>query len=190
MRDCRILKARPEVLILRHVKRYICWAIYDARVRIDRHTIPMYTVYAQKKGETTLSAVKKLNQRLQNLANRYQEGLNSALSIPSSPPDSDAESTLSNPRERYPLLVGFVICGPIIAILTLSTDLESRSHTTDSKFISQFDLSERGQDVWNSLAIAITVMHIRRTMIRLAAENLGGYSKLRRDLSPVSDEDL
>lgn len=178
--------------IMRYVKRYIRWAVYDSKVHIRPSAIPVYTIYGQKKGESTLSAVKKLNQRLQLLANRFQGSFNKSATFgrPSSPPISDGASSASSFHARYPLLVGFVVCGPIIAILTLSSDPSSRARTTDSKFISQFDMSERGQDVWNSLAIAITVMKIRKTMVQLASDKVGGYGKLPRDSSPISDKDL
>ncbi|KAL5364109.1 hypothetical protein BJX96DRAFT_168027 [Aspergillus floccosus] len=194
VRDCNVTRIRPETLIKRYVVKYIRWAFRDAKIHIARHSIPVHAIYDQKKGESTLSAVKKLNQRLQRLARRYRRSLNSASAgVPPSPQTSEGSrsaSGISDTHPEYPLLTGFVICGPIIAILTLSTAPSSAAQDSDSKFISQFDLSERGQDVWNSLAIAITVMHIRRTMMHLAQESLGGFSHVQRDASHISDADI
>lgn len=93
----------------------------------------------------------------------------------------------SEPFARFfPLLVGFVICGPIVAILTLDTDPLSPKDFSDSeigsKFISQFDVGEHGQDVWTSLAVAITTMHIRHTMVRLAVDK-GEFDGPTKDVS-------
>ncbi|EAU37041.1 predicted protein [Aspergillus terreus NIH2624] len=194
VRDCNVTRIKPEPLIKRCVVKYIRWAFRDAKIHIARHSILVHAIYDQKKGESTLSAVKNLNQRLQRLASRYRRSLNSASAgAPPSPQTSEGSgsaSGISESHPKYPLLTGFVICGPIITILSLSTDPSSAAQGSDSKFISQFDLSERGQDVWNSLAIAITVMHIRRTMMQLAEESLGGFSHVQRDASPTSDADI
>ncbi|KAF9889427.1 hypothetical protein FE257_007329 [Aspergillus nanangensis] len=180
VRDCSVMRTSPESLIGRYVRKYIRWAVDDAKLHASQDAIPVHVIQTQKRGETTLETVKKLNQRLQRLANGYRN------MIGLRPPDNLNTGDLP----KYPLLVGFVICGPIIAILTLSTDPAGSSEFTDSRFISQFDLGERGQDVWNSLAVAITVMHIRRTMIQLADEGVGGFSKVQGGLLSESQEDL
>ncbi|EHA18914.1 hypothetical protein ASPNIDRAFT_187336, partial [Aspergillus niger ATCC 1015] len=121
----------------------------------------LFAVGGRKKDEKTIKAVRKMNTKLQKLTRRHQEELGVAKIL---------EDT------KFPLLTGFIICGPIVAILTHSTDpREIGNGEEDGRFISQFDLSERGQDVWNSLAIAITVMHVRRTMLSLAHQGKGSY---------------
>ncbi|KAB8235084.1 uncharacterized protein BDW43DRAFT_309465 [Aspergillus alliaceus] len=184
VRDCRVLKRRPEVITKTSIKRYIRWALCDVGLDTNSKTIPVYAVYAQKKGETTLDAVKKLNRRLQLLANRYRKALSATA------PDEDHSSIRLQPNRKdddcsapllnCPLLIGFIICGPILAILTLGTDPSSTTDDTDSKFISQFDLEDTGHDVWNSLAIAIAVMKIRKSMLHLADRGLGGFVRLLR----------
>ncbi|PYH44563.1 uncharacterized protein BP01DRAFT_275085, partial [Aspergillus saccharolyticus JOP 1030-1] len=158
VRDCDILRQRPERMIKDAIKKYFRWALFDADIYTTKDSIPVHAVYAQKKGETTLDAVRRLNRRLRALTDRYHE------------PSIEGSSA-----RKFPLLMGFIICGPIVAIVTHSTDPAEAETSFDGKFISQFDLSERGQDVWNSLAIAIAVMHARRTMIRLAEEGVGGF---------------
>ncbi|EAW17604.1 uncharacterized protein NFIA_075330 [Aspergillus fischeri NRRL 181] len=88
---------------------------------------------------------------------------------------------------------GFVISGPVVAILTRNTDpsaANGQRGTEDSHFICQLDLSERGQDVWNSLAVAISVMHIRNTMMKLAEHDLAGLCRFNADAHVVVDQDL
>ncbi|PYI26362.1 hypothetical protein BP00DRAFT_382093, partial [Aspergillus indologenus CBS 114.80] len=174
VRDCDILGQRPEKVIKAAIKQYFRWALFDADLHTTEDSIPVYAIYAQKEGETTLQAVQRLNRRLRYLTLKYHE----ALGMAQEGPMQDGEPTpTGDPTPRsFPLLMGFIICGPIVAIVTHSTDPQEAEASFDGKFISQFDLSERGQDVWNSLAIAIAVMHTRRTMIRLAEQGLGGFT--------------
>ncbi|PTU25472.1 hypothetical protein P175DRAFT_0498580 [Aspergillus ochraceoroseus IBT 24754] len=175
VRDCSILEKRPEALIKQTIEQYIRWALYDADLSIDRGSIPVHVIYAQKKNEPTLNALTRLNNRLQKLALRHHLALKETPNIGA--PLSD----------RLPLLIGFVICGPIVAIMTFDPDPQQLDESTDGRFMSQFDLSERGQDVWNSLAIAIAVIHVRNTMIRLSQDGIGGFRRTRRS-SPTDND--
>ncbi|RAL13984.1 uncharacterized protein BO97DRAFT_341484 [Aspergillus homomorphus CBS 101889] len=174
VRDCDIVRKRPEKLIKDAIKKYFRWAMFDADLHTTESKIPVHAIYAQKKGETTLQAVRRLNRRLRFLTSQYQK----AFGL------SETQTS-----RHFPLLIGFIICGPIVAIVTHTTDPQEIETSFDGKFISQFDLSERGQDVWNSLAIAIAVMHARRTMIGLAEEGLGGFT-FCETAQPASDPDL
>ncbi|KAE8131823.1 hypothetical protein BDV38DRAFT_229803 [Aspergillus pseudotamarii] len=193
VRDCRVLKKGPENLIKTTISQYFRWALRDTDIHTRTDAIPVHVTYAQKKGETTLDAVKKLNRRLQLLASRHREALNVAAldgghgSINLQPNKKDDGH--SGPSPIYPLLIGVIICGPIIAILTLGTDILDTPNDTDSKYICQFDLGDAGHDVWNSLAVAITVMKIRETMMRLADNGLAGFVRLplRTDSTPDVD---
>ncbi|KAI9928276.1 hypothetical protein AWENTII_007985 [Aspergillus wentii] len=198
VRDCSILQIRPEPVIKRAIKKYLRWALYDANVQVNPGAIPVHAIYSQKKGESTLRAVRKLNRRLEALSQRYRDALELPFRLEESSPSPEGqikqeiESVLRSQR-RFPLLVGFVICGPIVAILTLDTDPLSKrgwSKGTGSKFISQFDLGEYGQDAWSSLAVAIAIMRIRRTMIELADDCEGGFCKVPDGIRLTSDEDL
>ena len=202
MRDCNTLGTRPEDKIRRAIKKYVLWAMRDADIHDKPGKIPVYTIRSQRKGESVISAVSKLNNRLGKLAKRFHDALGMASRVTSprrgrtpgaqinQEPDTDLIITS---RRNFPLLVGFVICGPIVAILTLDTDPFSPKgwgEGTGSKFISQFDVGERGQDVWISLALAITIMHIRKTMIQLADGGKGGFFRNRGSAFVSEDEDL
>lgn len=174
------------------IKKYIKWAFRDAGIQNNTGAIPTYTIHAQEEGESVVAAIKKLNRRLGNLCKRYQEALGESSQTKSqhsrgldsntnTAVKQEMEDATSEPFARFfPLLVGFVICGPIVAILTLDTDPLSPKDLSDgdigSNFISQFDVGEHGQDVWTSLAVAITTMHIRQTMVTLAGDR-GGLSR-------------
>lgn len=174
----------------------------DADIHDKLGTIPVYTIHSQKEGESVVSAVSKLNNRLGKLAKRYHDAL--GMSPRSTSPrkvktagahikqELDIDMRITS-RRNFPLFVGFVICGPIVAILTLDTDPLSPKgwgEGTGSKFISQFDVGERGQDVWTSLALAITIMHIRKTMIQLADGGKSGFCRNGGAALVGEDEDL
>ncbi|KAB8068435.1 hypothetical protein BDV29DRAFT_184539 [Aspergillus leporis] len=194
VRDCKISRKRPGILIKNAIKQYIRWALYDTDLQTKTDTIPVHAIYAQRKGENTLNAVKKLNRRLQSLSSRYRK----ALSVAATNEDHGSTSPRANGedgrfavlRPVYPLLIGFIICGPIVAILTLGTDPPSTSGDGDSKLISQFDLEEMGHDVWNSLAVAVTIMKIRRTATQLANKGLGGFVRLSHGDKSATDMDI
>ncbi|KAL3464211.1 hypothetical protein BJX64DRAFT_99037 [Aspergillus heterothallicus] len=176
VRDCSIVEKRPERLIKDTIKRYIRWALYDANLDIGPGSLAVHVIHAQRKNESILHALERLNKRLQRLALRHQKALNEMFTVVgSNPPKHEPSERKTISKKELPLLLGFIICGPVVAIMTFDLDLLNRTEPADGKFISQFDLAERGQDVWNSLSMAIAVMHIRSTMIRLSEKGYGGY---------------
>ncbi|GJP98392.1 protein kinase domain family protein [Aspergillus niger] len=185
VRDCDILLQQPEPLIKQAIQKYIHWALFDVELDTMQDALPVHVIYAQKKDEKTIKAVRKMNTKLQKLTRRHQEELGVTIN---NAPDKKVAKILED--TKFPLLTGFIICGPIVAILTHSTDpREIGNGEEDGRFISQFDLSERGQDVWNSLAIAITVMHVRRTMLSLAHQGKGSYQPGRKRSALAFDVD-
>ena len=63
---------------------------------------------------------------------------------------------------------------------------------SNGKFIAQFDFAEFGQDVWNALAVAITVIRMRKTILQLEEEGNGEPMWMADDqVAPDSpDKDL
>ncbi|KAL4887472.1 hypothetical protein BJY04DRAFT_212508 [Aspergillus karnatakaensis] len=174
VRDCGLVEKRPEGLIKQNIKRYIRWALYDVNLEIGPGSLPVHVLHAQRRHESVLNALERLNKRLKRLAVRHQRALKSTA--------SNGEG-----RTEAPLLIGFIICGPVVAIMAFDVSLLDRDPDLDGKFISQFDLSERGQDVWNSLSLAIVIMHIRNTMVRLSEDNYGGYFKSEESAAASDD---
>lgn len=177
VRDCKFLPARPQMVIQKAIQKYLRWAVNDAGLRTGPTTIPVHTVYAQKPGESTLSAVTRLTKKLETLARRHQASLG------------------SSGASYWPTLIGFVLCGPIVALVSLDTDPHSTAWTEDIKvkvkYLGQFDLSEEEQDVWNSMVVAISVIHIRNIMERLAKSYSGSCVPHFASLGDESeDEDL
>lgn len=181
VRDCQVLAAPPQRVIQRAIQRYMRWALNDAGLKTGYPVIPVHAVYAQKKGESTLAALTRVNSRLETLAQRHQTSLSCA---------AETDSSKSKP---WPTLVGFVLCGPIVALVSLDTDPGSLGWREDAgvkvKYLGQFDLSEAAQDVWNSVAIAIAVAHVRRIMARMAGVYEGPFVPRFRGVDDERDDE-
>lgn len=180
VRDCSIVEKRPETLIKQTIRKYIRWALYDVNLEISPISIPIHAIHAQRGKESVRQALERLNKRLKKLAVRHQTALEEA--------SQDQSTTTEMKQIEAPLLIGFLICGPVVALMTYDLDLAKDDEDVDGKFFSQFDFAERGQDVWNSLSIAIVVMHIRNTMVRLAENSYGGF--VNAPTSGAVSEDL
>ncbi|KAL4931519.1 uncharacterized protein BDV17DRAFT_238958 [Aspergillus undulatus] len=182
VRDCGFVGRRPEIVIKQTIVKYIRWALFDVDLEIGRESTPIHIIHAQRKHETVHHALERLNKRLKKLAIRHQAALAETFG-----------TSIGDPEGKYepPLLIGFLICGPVVAIVTFDLELMKgtpEDEELDGKFFSQFDFSERGQDLWNSLAVAIVVMHIRNMMVQLSQNNnYGEYVKIARSSAVSGD---
>ncbi|KAJ9300700.1 hypothetical protein DTO271G3_1864 [Paecilomyces variotii] len=181
VRDRISMNLRPEPPIKRTIKKYIDWAARDANLHHCYSAIPIYNIYCMKRGETTRAAIQNLEKRLISTGEEYQEIL-------------QTESFAYSDTISYPVMTGFLVCGPIVAVITLNSASEAfadSSSDTLCKLISQFDFGDDGQDVWNALAIALTVIRIRKTMLELAEKGRGGWLVASDNFIPsIEDEDL
>lgn len=161
VRDCRHLLKEPQMGTRKAIDRYLRWAIADGGLRSSPETIRVYATQVQGPGQTALVCLTQLTAKLENTAKRFHKTL----------------SKSSDPW--WPTLVGFALCGPVMTLVSLDTDVGSSAWTggkrTPVKIIGHFDLAERDEDVWNVLAIAIAIIHIRDTMARLASVNAGPH---------------
>ncbi|CEJ58580.1 hypothetical protein PMG11_07233 [Penicillium brasilianum] len=179
VRDCRLLTVRPQDVVKRAIRRYLRWAMTDAGLKKKCKTTAVYKIVVQGQKESTLQVVQRVIARLERLAKKHQDMYNGT-------------------KDPYwPTLVAFCLCGPIVTILSVDTDPGSATWVEENsnyhaKYMGQFDMSEDDQDVWNSLALAIAVIHIRRTMARLADQypNKDGVAQRRRQGDSTDDEDL
>ncbi|EQL28866.1 hypothetical protein BDFG_08450 [Blastomyces dermatitidis ATCC 26199] len=203
VRDRQSVYLRPEPVIRRAITGYIKWALYDSNLLNRPNAIPIYAIYSLKPSESTRDALQILNQRLVMLANRYREAWRLTPSIETSfnGKTNDAENNESGQCDSinqyatrpFPVITGFLICGPIVALLTLNSDPQVHpvlDSMFSAKFISQFDFSEIAQDVWNSFAVAIAVVRMRKTMAQLEAEGKGDVMWMTGDEARSGDPDL
>ncbi|KAJ5568527.1 hypothetical protein N7450_011013 [Penicillium hetheringtonii] len=177
VRDCSILSVYPPDVIQKAISKYVRWAIDDAGLEITHDTFSCHVMCIQKQRETTLDTVTKLVKRLTKLAMKFRIAYG-----------------YDHGDVFWPTLVGYVICGPIATILSLDSNPASPawSGPVDSrvKYMGQFDLTEPDQDVWNSLALAISVIHVRETLLKLANTMSGhGAPLFRSQVEEYADSD-
>ncbi|CAG8909209.1 unnamed protein product [Penicillium egyptiacum] len=149
---CNILDICPGIYIKKSIEKYLRWALTDAGVRVHPDTPPVHVIYCKHQDEEPKEAFSKVAKAFENLLNTWQ----SQLAAP------------HYGEEAWPALIGFVLCGPVLSVICLDTNPHPQTQTQGIKFLGHFDLSDFDHDVWNTLAIAILVMHIKRTVTKLA----------------------
>jgi hypothetical protein len=144
---------RLEPISKRAIERFLAWAAYDADIHLAHMTLFMHTsarsVRAQRKRPTFAS-----REDLDQLEERTQARLRRLAKIHrmSRPPVCHATS------DSHPTLFFFALCGSYVGILALDSSTAERSVHT----IMVADFSDAEQDLWNSLAITLTVMAARQ----------------------------
>lgn len=196
VRDTISVRLRPEGSIKYNISKYVSWAFRDAGLHNRPNAIPVHTIYDMQNGQSTRSALGEVNCQLISLAHRYRDALRLTPSVEDPPTTGNKQRA---PKAQYrlgcsfPVLIGFLICGPIVAVTTLDSnpavypDLDA----ANCKLVSQFDMGDESQDVWNTLAIAIACIRIRKTMLQLEEEGKGELIWAIDDSTGANaDEDL
>lgn len=173
VRDRALSGFRPEAVIGRYVDNYIKWALRDANIHNRPNSIPLYAMYAMRGSRSSQHALNTVNRRLVTLANQYREAWRLRPSIEDVSENTIGDENAPGPcyiERKFPIITGFLICGPIIAVLTLNSDPVANPDLppdASGKLISKFDFTQGGQDVWNALAIAISVIRLRKNYLEL-----------------------
>ncbi|KEF55771.1 uncharacterized protein A1O9_08522 [Exophiala aquamarina CBS 119918] len=171
---------RRERILQSIVKRYLHWALTDVGLRPNSLTrfLPTHVIVTHRKGHSTFQTLEELAHKLHKLADRHRKAAkvhptiepHESQLIPCDPIDAVQDSS------DIPTLFGLVFISSVLAIMTLSPFTADKSIThnqTGSQPISQpvsndylrtiidLDFSQKDQDVWNSLGVAIVAMQIR-----------------------------
>ncbi|CAI7664881.1 unnamed protein product [Penicillium glandicola] len=149
---CNILEIGPGIYIKKSIEKYLRWALNDASVRVQPDTAPVHVIYCKHQDEMSKKAFDKVARALEKLSNTWQSQI----------------AAHHGGKEAWPALIGLVLCGPVLSAISLDTNPHPQTITKGIKFLGHFDLSDFDNDVWNTLAIAIIVMHIKRTVTKLA----------------------
>jgi hypothetical protein len=186
---------RSEKVLEKAVKRYMHWALTDVglRPRSMRDFIPVHVVVAKRKGEATLQTLKRITRKLERLSAKLQQSHNIRPSVETMSPGSISgnETKVADDDAASPTLIGLVITSAVVTIVTLSpfapptidvpvlaspppSDLiDQGSSDTDPdklRIIAELDFSQKDQDVWNALGVAITAMQIRKEALKVNPE--------------------
>ncbi|OQO05661.1 hypothetical protein B0A48_09753 [Cryoendolithus antarcticus] len=174
-------RTRPEIIVLRRVREYLRWAMRDSQLE-QRTLIPLLTVIA-KPADTPHATLETIaTHRLEKLATRYREAFLVHPSSERSSPISQAGVQYSYPT---PTLYGIIASYTIVALVAYTPHDEVRKITP----MAFFDLTQVDYDVWNALALAIVVCHVRSVLVRIAEETGLGL-KVPGQFSEEEDSDL
>lgn len=157
--------------------------------------IPVHAIVTRRRGQNTLQTLEDVAFRLQRLAERHQRArhIRPSIEFQSSNEVDPDETRVIEDDGALPTLIGLVIISSVIAVVTLSpfsqpavfssprvrqtasppsSDPGAQStHKSDSnpdrlRIIAEFDFSQKDQDVWNALGVAIVAMQIRKEALR------------------------
>lgn len=152
---------RPHRQIRQSIEAYQKWADMDSDLDLDA-VIPVLTLVVRP-GDTPAHEIHAIaNQKLAKIAARYRDAFRVLQSTEDSPV-SKASSQYSYP---IPTLYAMVASHALIAVMAYRPE----DDLPDAKPIAFFDMKDSNYDVWNSLALAITVCHARNVQMRIAED--------------------
>ncbi|KAL2438354.1 hypothetical protein ABEF95_007557 [Exophiala dermatitidis] len=192
--------AKREKILERVLIRYLHWALADVGLRSSNSNyVPVHMIITKRGGRSTLETLEEVATKLHGLSQRHRQPVVAQPSIEvdnQSIADVDQTRVVVDDDETLPTLFGMVIISSVIAIVTLSPfspipsqspirqtasppdsdpGPNSSSHLPDFnpdrlRIIAELDFSQKDQDVWNALGVAIVAMQIRREALKA---NLG-----------------
>lgn len=182
VRDAEYLTITQHEIIERSIRKYMQRVMYSAGLQTVKSAIPVHTIVSQKAGEDLVATLDRATKLLRGLMWRHME----------SHEDHTGGSTY------WPVLIGFVIAGPILCLLSLdgNPDNEANKKAPEDepvvRFMTHVDFSHAPFDVWNSLAAVICISHVRDTSLRLAEiwEGFRTVHRFRDKIDETDDEDL
>jgi hypothetical protein len=169
----------PHRQIRQNIEAYQKWAVLDSD--LDPETVIPVLTLVVRPGDVPADELHDIaNQKLGKIAARYRKAFRVLQSTEGSPV-SKASSQYSYP---IPTLYAMVASHALIAVMAYRPEDE----TPDAKPIAFFDMKQSNYDVWNSLALAITVCHARNVQMRIA-EDTGLGVRLRGGKRSRASED-
>ncbi|KAH7398302.1 hypothetical protein BKA66DRAFT_407780 [Pyrenochaeta sp. MPI-SDFR-AT-0127] len=169
----RAPKRTPQYQIKRAVQKYTKWAMKDGDVEHLWANLPLFETVTWATNVHASEGERKMIQKLGDLHARWQD----AIHIES------PEGQRAPLSPEVPTLYGVTASHTVMAFVSYAPPTEEQEQA-QLRLIAMFDFGKEGYDVWNSLAVAIFVIHCRNRMIQLK-ECLS-----EPDLSTEEDPDL
>ncbi|KAK5060234.1 hypothetical protein LTR84_010119 [Exophiala bonariae] len=182
---------RREKILERIVKRYLHWALTDVGLRPKSLTnyLPTHVIVTHRKGRSTFQTLEEMANKLHTLAEKHRKRATKIYpTIESEEPQVMFSGELDTAQEvpECPTLFGLVFISSMLAIMTLSPFTGEIKITGNSKSqsippsisndylrtIVDLDFSQKDQDVWNSLGVAIVAMSIRNEALKVNASDM------------------
>ncbi len=152
----RAPKRTPAYQIKRAVEKYSRWAMKDGEIDNMWSTLPLFEIATWGRDVHSSEGEKRMARKLSKLHARWTE----ALQI-----QADGDQASSSVPE-VPTLYGVTASHTLMAFVSYAPPTEENQNE-QLRLIAMFDFGKEGFDVWNSLAVAIFVIHCRNRMTQL-----------------------
>ncbi|KAF2188093.1 hypothetical protein K469DRAFT_566739 [Zopfia rhizophila CBS 207.26] len=185
-RDAILLRASrtPECQIQEYIKTYNKWAVKDGRVH-KKWNLPLFKIIVGPKDSNINILQQDMIDKLEKLADQWRDAfherdvINSVEDARDESMKSEALPATHDYVQDLPTLYGVIASHTIMGIVSYDIMVPDPSLRT----VAIFDFGQEDYDVWNSLAIAIFVIHCRNRMMELK-DNLPVFED-----KPKSDPD-
>lgn len=180
VRDRKLMagNVEPEEEVRRTLNNFIKWAEKDAS--LDRKSaIPILAQEYQPADTPGTYLISNAEEKCRRLAQRWKTALRVHKSVEFSP----GSRTSNNTTLSYELPTFYAIA----ASYTLVGLLAYRPDTDQCTPMAYFDFKDKDYDVWNSLALAIIVAHVRNVQVRIAEETWIGVKQ--PEIAEMEEED-
>lgn len=133
----------------------------DAGIERTWKDISLFRVVVSNANTAPAVSEHKMLEKLGDLHSQWREALDSY--VMNNPDSSDYAVAPEDP----PTLYGVIASYTIMAFVSYVPPAQSQSERPTLRTVAIFNFGEEGYDVWNSLAIAIFVIHCRNRMKQL-----------------------
>lgn len=181
--------------IQKGIEAYIDWALNDADLYSTADTVPLHHTARRHPEKTTIEAISALATKLHNLLDVHRQSFpdtptrapkspspsehardpatSGAMPPPSPTRDSEDPQILDDSQgDLPPVMIGFLVVGATATIFTLNARNADAAlagdRTRGVHMLGRFNFTESRFDVWNALAIALTVCHLRSALLAVA----------------------
>ncbi|KAF1955790.1 hypothetical protein CC80DRAFT_473666 [Byssothecium circinans] len=163
VRDAVLTRApirTPEFHIRAAIQKYNRWAMKDAGIDRTWNHLSLFDIVVCD--QKTPSRVSELNMivKLAKLQDQWREAFETHNT------DDKSESDFVSAPEELPTVYGVIASYTVMAFVTYVAPTEPDGKAS-LRIVAIFDFGQIGFDVWNSLAIAIFVIHCRNRMKEL-----------------------
>lgn len=162
-------RTRPEQQSCNQVRTFLRWAEKDAQLD-SRTAIPTLAFVHVPQGTPASDLQEKARKKCAKLASRWRDALRVKQSIEFTPRSAKSRSSNSTRlAHAMPTLYAIVASHTLVA-LTAYNPTDDSAGEPQVKSAAFFDMADPVYDVWNALALAIVVCHVRNVQLKMAED--------------------
>ncbi|CAI6274884.1 unnamed protein product [Periconia digitata] len=151
----------PEFHIATAIQKYSLWALKDVGMDRTWKDISLFRVVISNKNTVPAVSEHKMIKKLAKLYARWRDALYTHIM------NSGSGSEYTPVPDEPPTIYGVIASYTVMAFVSYVPPTQSKNEKATLRTIAIFNFGEEGYDVWNSLAIAIFVIHCRNRMKQL-----------------------